>query len=122
MSMTSSAATVAPSTPLMELGDPTDLEVVVDVLTEDAVRIPPAAIVTLNNVLTIPSSAAFRQGDRWATFVAADGRASLRMIELGHRSASEIEIARGLGAGDVVIVHPSDSVRDGTRVASVPSP
>jgi HlyD family secretion protein len=181
--MQASAATIAPSTPLMEVGDPTDLEVVVDVLTEDAVRVPPGAKVNLDrwggpwplaahvrvvepsaftrvsalgveeqrvaviidlddpverraelgdgyrveahivtwqgdNVLTIPSSAAFRQGDGWATFVAADGRARLRMVELGHRSASEIEITRGLTAGDVVIVHPSDSVRDGARVAT----
>ncbi|NOU29011.1 MAG: HlyD family efflux transporter periplasmic adaptor subunit [Polyangiaceae bacterium] len=42
-----SAGAVSPSAPLLELGDPTELEVVVDVLTEDAVRIPPRARVVL---------------------------------------------------------------------------
>ncbi|HWP48443.1 MAG TPA: HlyD family efflux transporter periplasmic adaptor subunit [Candidatus Limnocylindrales bacterium] len=36
-----SAAVVAPGTPLMELGDPNDLELVVDVLSSDAVKIRP---------------------------------------------------------------------------------
>jgi HlyD family secretion protein len=44
----SSAGMVAASTPLLELGDPTELEVVVDVLTEDAVRIPPHARVVFD--------------------------------------------------------------------------
>lgn len=43
-----SGGPVAPSTPLLELGDPRDLEVVVDVLTEDAVGIPDHAEVTLD--------------------------------------------------------------------------
>jgi HlyD family secretion protein len=43
-----SAGMVSASTPLIELGDPTELEVVVDVLTEDAVRIPPRAKVVLD--------------------------------------------------------------------------
>lgn len=41
------AGFVQPGTPLVELGDPGALEVVVDVLTPDAVRIPPSARVTL---------------------------------------------------------------------------
>lgn len=39
--MEESAAVVMPGTALLELGDPTDLEVVVDVLSSDAVRIMP---------------------------------------------------------------------------------
>jgi HlyD family secretion protein len=42
-----SASVVAPATLLIELGDPSSLEVVVDVLTADAVRIPPNAAVRL---------------------------------------------------------------------------
>jgi HlyD family secretion protein len=38
-----SMAVVQAGTPLVELGDPTDLEIVVDVLSTDAVRIPPGA-------------------------------------------------------------------------------
>lgn len=42
-----SAGVVLPSAQLVEVGDPAELEVVVDVLTEDAVRIPHNAKVTL---------------------------------------------------------------------------
>ena len=38
-----SAAVVAPGTPLLEIGDPADLELVIDVLSADAVRVRPGA-------------------------------------------------------------------------------
>ncbi|HVO30444.1 MAG TPA: efflux RND transporter periplasmic adaptor subunit [bacterium] len=42
-----SEGVVAPGTPLVELGDPASLEIVADVLTADAVRIPPDAEVRI---------------------------------------------------------------------------
>jgi HlyD family secretion protein len=42
-----SEGVVQPGTPLLEVGDPTRLEVVVDLLTTDAVRVRPGAAVTL---------------------------------------------------------------------------
>jgi HlyD family secretion protein len=42
-----SAGAVAPGEPLLEIGDPNDLEVVVDVLSADATRIEPGAPATL---------------------------------------------------------------------------
>jgi HlyD family secretion protein len=42
-----SAAVVGPGTPLVEIGDPTDLELVVDVLSSDAVAIEPGAPASL---------------------------------------------------------------------------
>lgn len=42
-----SAAVVTPGTPLIELGDPGDLEIVVDVLSTDAVRVVPGAPVAI---------------------------------------------------------------------------
>jgi HlyD family secretion protein len=44
-----SATVVAPGTPLIELGDPSDLEVEIDVLSPDAVRIRPGARVQLEH-------------------------------------------------------------------------
>ncbi|WP_296448797.1 efflux RND transporter periplasmic adaptor subunit [Rhodoferax sp. UBA5149] len=44
-----SEGVVAAGTPLMELGDPTQLEVVVDILTEDAAQIKPGTMVQLAN-------------------------------------------------------------------------
>lgn len=42
-----SEAMVAASTPILEIGDPSDLEIVVDLLTTEAVRIKPGAEVTI---------------------------------------------------------------------------
>lgn len=44
-----SEGVMAAGTPLMELGDPTQLEVVVDILTEDAAQIKPGTLVQLAN-------------------------------------------------------------------------
>jgi HlyD family secretion protein len=44
-----SAAVVTPGTPLVELGDPTDLEVEIDVLSRDAARIDPNDLVYLEH-------------------------------------------------------------------------
>jgi HlyD family secretion protein len=44
-----SAAVVTPGTPLVELGDPLDLEVEIDVLSRDAVRIKPNDLVLLEH-------------------------------------------------------------------------
>jgi HlyD family secretion protein len=44
-----SSIVVTPGMPLLELGDPRDLEVIVDVLSSDAVRIKPGARVTLDH-------------------------------------------------------------------------
>lgn len=47
--MQESAAVVTPGTPLVELGDPADLEVEIDVLSRDAVRIEPGDLVLLEH-------------------------------------------------------------------------
>ncbi|MHC4991053.1 MAG: efflux RND transporter periplasmic adaptor subunit, partial [Planctomycetota bacterium] len=44
-----SMAVVTPGTPLLELGDETDLEIVVDVLSADAVRIEPGSLVLIEH-------------------------------------------------------------------------
>jgi HlyD family secretion protein len=59
-----SESVIAPGAPIIELGDPSSLEVVVDVLTADAVRIPPNAPVRL---------------ERWGG--AAALRAHVRVVE-----------------------------------------
>jgi HlyD family secretion protein len=61
-----SEAVVAAGAPLLELGDPADLEVVVDVLTTEAVGIAPGAPVTI---------------ERWGGPVPLEGR--VRLVEPG---------------------------------------
>lgn len=183
--MQESAGAVAPGTPLMELGDPQVLEVVVDVLSQDAVRIRPGARVRIEHwggdeplegrvrrvepaaftrtsalgveeqrvnvvialeepverrkalgdgyrvearitlwegadVVQVPESALFRQGEGWAVFLAQDGKARLRPVKLGQRNGVRAQVLEGLAPGDTVIVHPGDSVRDGVAYTERP--
>ncbi len=69
-----------------------------------------------DDALRIPIGALFRQGEGWAAFVVADGRAHVRTVEVGHRGALETEVLNGLTEGDVVIVHPPDTLSDNARV------
>ena len=54
----------------------------------------------------------------WAVFAAQDGRARLRRVTIGQSNGLVAELTAGLEAGDRVIVHPSDRVRDGVRIAA----
>jgi HlyD family secretion protein len=67
--------------------------------------------------LTVPLSALFRSGGDWAVFTVEDGRARLRPVRIGRRTATETELLDGLAAGDRVITHPPPEVADGVRVA-----
>ena len=40
----------------------------------------------------------------------------MTIVELGHQSGQEAEVTSGLSEGALVIVHPGDLVRDGTRI------
>jgi HlyD family secretion protein len=176
-----SSAVVTIGANLLEVGDPLDLEVEVDVLSRDAVRIRPGAAVLLEHwggaralrgrvrlvepsaftkvstlgveeqrvnvivdiddppeeraalgdgfrvearivvaeadrALKIPTSALFRAGDDWATFVVRAGVARRQLVEVGLQNGVESEIVAGLDAGERVVVHPGDRVDDGVRV------
>ncbi len=176
-----SAAVVQAGAPLLEVGDPSDLEIVVDVLSTDAVRIPPGAGVQIeqwggevplagrvrlvepsgftklsalgveeqrvnvivdfldpvekrsslgdgfrieariviwegNDVLSIPTSALFRQGADWACFVVHDRRAERRTVRIGRSNGLLAQVLEGVAAGERVILHPSDAVTDGVEI------
>lgn len=175
-----SEGVVQAGAPLLEVGDPKALEIVVDVLTSDAVHIQPgspvviegwggkpleAAVRTIepsaftrlsalgveeqrvntvidlsesydnwaklgdgyrvearievfraSNAVKIPQSALFRHHESWATFVARDGVAKLRPLEIGRRSDTHAQVLSGLAAGEVVVVHPNDDVVDGVEL------
>ena len=176
-----SEATVLPGTPLIDVGNPLDLEIVADLLSTDAVRIkvgapvridgwgglpikgkvvrvdpsgflkvsalgieeqrvrvtidfsdPPEVWASLGHdyrvvvhvttwsapdALSVPMSALFRKGDQWAVFVDDNGRARTTTVQIGHRNNRAAELLTGLAAGDRVVLHPSDRIADGTRIA-----
>jgi HlyD family secretion protein len=172
---------VAAGTAVLELGDLGELEVVVDLLSMDAVRVRPGMRVVLTrwgggaalegrvrrvepagyetvsalgveeqrvtvrvevltpreawralgdgyrveasfvlwegaDVLQVPTGALYRAGEGWAVFVVAGGRVRERVVTLGRQAGLAAEIRAGLQAGERVVVHPGDRLRDGLRV------
>jgi HlyD family secretion protein len=69
-----------------------------------------------DNVLKVPASALFRQGDEWSVFRDTGGRAQLTHVKVGRNNGIEAEVLDGLAEGDVVIVHPGDKVVDGIAI------
>jgi HlyD family secretion protein len=70
-----------------------------------------------DDALTVPISALFRKGDDWAVFAIEKGRARTTVLKIGHRNNRLAEMISGLTEGDRVVVHPSDRIADGVRVA-----
>ncbi len=66
--------------------------------------------------LKIPTSSLFRSGDDWAVFTVTDGRAVLRIVQIGQRNGLEAQVLSGLSESDLVIEHPSDDVVDGVEI------
>ena len=175
---------VTAGTPLLDAGDPADLEVVIELLSRDGAALAPGARVELEQwggpkpldarvrlvepaaftkisalgveeqrvnvvadiitpvaerptlgdnfrvearvivweseqVLKVPVSALFRRGAGSAAYVVRGGRAVLVPVEAGRSSGSEVQVVKGLNAGDEVILYPGDRVSDGQRVQQV---
>jgi HlyD family secretion protein len=71
--------------------------------------------------LKVPTSALFRNGEAWAVYLFGnDGRARQAIVELGHQTGQEAEVLGGLPEGARVILHPGDTLTDGTRVTERP--
>ena len=68
------------------------------------------------DVVKVPTSALFRQGQQWAVYRIVQDRAQRTPVEVGQHTGQEAEIAAGLAVGDRVIVHPGDTLKHGTRV------
>ncbi len=64
----------------------------------------------------MPVSALFRRGSESAAYVVCGGRAVLVPVEAGRSSGREVQVLKGLSAGDEVILYPGDRVTDGQRV------
>ena len=172
---------VAIGSPLVSIGNPDDLELVADILSNDAVRLHPGALAHVerwggeavlearldridpkartkvsalgieeqrvdayftlvapredrpglrdgfsvflrivewrsDDVLQIPLSAIFRNGEGWAVFVATDGIARLRPVTLGRRNGQMTEVLDGLDPGERVATHPSDAISNGSSL------
>ncbi len=176
-----SATIVAPGAPILEIGDPTDLEIEAEILSRDAVTIQPGALVTVeqwggdepakarvrrvepaaftkvsalgveeqrvlvlsdfveqtpalkalgdryrvevrvavwhsDETLLVPAGALFREGSDWKTFVFDDGSAKSVTVKAGRTDGKLTQVLDGLKEGDEVLMHPPDTVKDGSDV------
>lgn len=68
------------------------------------------------DVLLVPAGALFREGSEWKTFVFDGGIARKKPLETGHSDGRMTEVLKGLDAGTEVLLHPPDTVNDGSAV------
>ena len=60
---------------------------------------PRIILAEAKGVLKVPRAALFRDGEHWAVFVADDGVARLRHVDLGLQNSLEAEVVAGLLSG-----------------------
>lgn len=82
----------------------------------DRYRVDARVVVWQGQALKVPATAVFTLHGAAHVFAVRDGRARMQQVETGHAGETDVEIVRGLAAGDAVVRHPSDQVRDGVRV------
>ncbi len=181
--LSESAGVVAQGTPLMDIGDPAQIEVVADLLSREAAQIKPGDPVEITrwggdgalparvrtvepfgilkisalgieeqrvnvvidfarqamkqaarlghgyqvdatvilwrdeNAMRVPVGTLFRgENGGWHVFEVQSGRARLRPVTIGHLNEDFGEVTGGLTKGAQVILNPSGSIQDGTRV------
>ena len=72
-----------------------------------------------SDVLKVPSSSLFRNGEDWAVYQVGDlGIVSVRNVEIGQRNAREAQVLSGLQSGDLLIAYPGDEIAEGVEVVS----
>ena len=82
----------------------------------DGFEVQTAIVLWEGNVVKLPASALVPLDSGWAAFVVDGGRSTLQAIGVGHRGSREVEVTAGLDVGTVVVLHPDERLRDGSRV------
>lgn len=68
------------------------------------------------DLLQLPQSALFRDGEGWAVFTEAEGTARLTPVRIGREAEGQAEVLEGLAEGDRVILYPDSAIADGSKV------
>ena len=68
------------------------------------------------SVLKVPVGTLFRRGEGWAVFRVEENIVRLQPVRLGERNDVEGQILDGLSEGQTLVLHPPDTLKDGTRV------
>lgn len=66
--------------------------------------------------ILVPSSAIFRDGENWATYVIQNKRASLTKIKIGDQNGTTAMVESGLEVGETVIIYPGEWISNGVKV------
>lgn len=64
----------------------------------------------------VPASALIKRGQLEVVFVAAEGRARMRIVRTGRQTVQGVEILAGLNSGETVVVEGAAQLRDGQPV------
>lgn len=73
----------------------------------------------LQNVMTVPLGAIFREGTNWAVFKIVKGSAQTQKIQVGLRNNESVVVTEGLAVGDEVVIFPGEKVKSGLKVKAV---
>ncbi|MCT4595503.1 MAG: efflux RND transporter periplasmic adaptor subunit [Anaeromicrobium sp.] len=68
------------------------------------------------DVLILSKNSVFKYKDGDYVFLVEDNRAKLREVELGLKGQDNVEIIKGLKVGDMVILSPSDEIKENIKV------
>jgi HlyD family secretion protein len=72
---------------------------------------------TARDVVAAPVSAVFRDGQRDAVWIVANGKARKRLVRLGAQGESRAEVVEGLQPGERIVVRGADRVHAGQQVS-----
>jgi len=84
----------------------------------DQYRVDVRVVLWSGTAMKVPATALFTAADQWNVFVLRGGRARLQRVGTGQMGDTEVEITAGLQPNETILVHPSDQIRDGLRVAA----
>ena len=84
----------------------------------DQFRVDVRVVLWSGTATKVPATALFTTADQWNVFALRDGRARLQRVGTGQMSDTEVEITAGLQQNDTILVHPSDQIHEGVRVAA----
>ena len=71
-----------------------------------------------SQALRVPLTALFRDEKDWAIFVAEAGRATKRIVEIGHTTSNYAEVISGLTELELIVVYPGRGIDEGVKIAA----
>ncbi|HOS75996.1 MAG TPA: efflux RND transporter periplasmic adaptor subunit, partial [Verrucomicrobiota bacterium] len=77
-----------------------------------------AVPVSETTVLLVPPAARVRRGQLEILFVAADGKARMRLVRSGKQTPQGLEILSGLAPGETVVVDGAATLREGQPLST----